>query len=61
MHDLTLFLSCSHTLPIKVLGDVIQISRKFTSGDHLPNSHDLGGSMSIDITRRNLLLIIVRA
>ena len=38
-----ILLSCSHTFLIKVLGEVIKISRKFTLGDHILNSHDLRG------------------
>ena len=38
----------------------MKISRKFTLGDHILNSHDLRGGISIDIARRNLMLITVR-
>ena len=52
--------SFSHTFLIKVhWGDVTKISRDFTLGDHILNSHDLRGGRSIDITRRNLMLITV--
>ena len=37
------------------------ISRKFTLGHHILNCHDLRGCISIDITRRNLMLNTVRA
>ena len=36
-------LFCPHTFHIKSLGEVIKISRKFTLGDHILNSHDSGG------------------
>ena len=52
-------LSFLHTFLIKVRGDVIQISRDFTLGDYILNSHDLRGGRSIDITRRKLMLITV--
>ena len=35
--------SCPYAFLIKVLGEVIKISRKFTLGDHILNSHDLRG------------------
>ena len=52
-------LSFPHTFLIKYWGHVIKISRDFTLGDHILNSHDLRGGRSIDITRRNLMLITV--
>ena len=33
-----------------IRGEVITISKKFTSVDHILNSHDLWGWLSIDIT-----------
>ena len=44
---------------IMYCGEVIKISRKSTLGDHILNSHDLRARISIDIARRNLMLIIV--
>ena len=38
-----------------------KISRKVTLGDHMFNSHDLWDWITIDIKRRNLMLITVRA
>ena len=34
----------------------MKISQKFTLGDHLLNSHDIKGLMSIDIKSRNVRL-----
>ena len=39
----------------------MKISRKSTLGDHILNSYDLRGCINIDITRRNSMLITVRA
>ena len=38
-----IILSFPHTFLIKYCGEVIKISRKFTLGDHILNSHDLRG------------------
>ena len=39
----------------------MKISREFVLGDHFVNSHDLSDCLSIDITRRNTMLITFRA
>ena len=46
---------------LKQWEDVDKISRKFILRDHVRNSHDHSVLQSIDITRRNLMLIIPRA
>ena len=56
-----ILLFCPHTSLHTYWGDVIKVSRKFTLGDHILNSHDLRDWISIDTTRRNLMLITVRA
>ena len=56
-----ILLSYPHTFLIKVLGQVVKISKKFTLGDHILNSHDLRGRISIDVTRRNLMPITIRS
>ena len=38
-----IFLSCPHNFLIKHWGGVDKISRKFTLGDHILNSHNLRG------------------
>ena len=38
-----ILLSCPHTFLIKVLGRSYQIIKKIELGDHICNSHDLGG------------------
>ena len=45
----------------KSWGEVGKISRKFILCDHVRNSHDHSVLQSIDITRRNLMLITLRA
>ena len=45
----------------KKLGEVDKISSTFILCDHVRNSHDHSVSQSIDITRRNLMLITLRA
>ena len=48
-------------LKIKIWGEVDKISSKFILFDHVCNSHDHSVLQSIDITRRNLMLITLRA
>ena len=55
-----ILVSFPHTFLIKILGEVIEISRKFTLDDHILNSQDLRGSIIIDVTGRNLMLITVK-
>ena len=38
-----ILVSCPHTFLTKYWGEVIKISRKFTLGDDILNSHDLRG------------------
>ena len=45
----------------KKWGEVDKISSTFILCDHVLNSHDHSVSQSIDITRRNLMLITLRA
>ena len=45
----------------KLWGEVDKISSKFILCDHVRNSHDHSVLQSIDITRRNLMLISLRA
>ena len=40
-----------------VVGVVVKISIEFPLDDHILNSHDLSDQLSIDIIRRNLILI----
>ena len=42
-------------------GEVDKISSKFIVYDHVGNSHDHSVLQSIDITRRNFMLITLRA
>ena len=55
----------SFAFPIHFLqkhwGEVEKISSKFILCDHVCNSHDHSVVQSIDITRRNLMLITFRA
>ena len=55
----------SFVVPIHFLqkhwGEVEKISSKFILCDHVCNSHDHSVVQSIDITRRNLMLITFRA
>ena len=37
----------------------MKISREFILGDHTLNSHDLSDGFSIDIRRRNFMLILL--
>ena len=54
------FVSPIHLLQ-KHWGEVEKISSKFILCDHVCNSHDYSVVQSIDITRRNLMLITLRA
>ena len=45
----------------KKLGEVDKISSTFIFCDHVRNSHDHSVSQSVDITRRNLMPITLRA
>ena len=47
--------------PQKKWGEVDKISSKFILCDHVCNSHDHSVLRSIDIARRNLMLITLRA
>ena len=38
-----IILCCPHTFLIKAWGDVIKVSRNFTLGDHILNSHEIRG------------------
>ena len=38
-----IFLSCPHTFLIKLLGEVVKLSRKVTFDDHVLNSHNVRG------------------
>ena len=56
----------SHLLPLfisyKSSGEkLIKISSRFILCDHVRNSHDHSVLQSIDITKRNLMLITLRA
>ena len=57
-----ILLSCPHTFHIEVVGRIerVNISREFILSDYIRNSHDLSDRLSIDITRRNLMLITIR-
>ena len=52
---------CPYSFPTEVVGEVDKILSKFILCDHAPNSHDHSVLQSIDITRRNLMLITLRA
>ena len=55
-----ILLSSPHTFFYKSGGKkLLKISRKFILGDHILNSHDLSDRFSIDINRRNLLMITI--
>ena len=50
-----------YSFPITVVGEVGKTFSKFILCDHVLNSHDHSVLQSIDITRRNLMLISLRA
>ena len=52
---------CPYSFPIEVVGEVGKTLSKFILCDHVLNSHDRSVLQSIDITRRNLMLITLRA
>ena len=54
-----ILLSCPHTFLIKVLGRSYQNIKKSHLGWSYCYSHDLSGWITIDIRRRNLMLIAV--
>ena len=56
-----ILLSCSYTSLMKLLGTSYSNIKKIAFGDHILYSYDLSGWETIDITRRNLKLIIVTA
>ena len=55
------FIASVHFLKEVAGEEVDKISSKFTLCDDVSNSYDLSALLSIDITRRNLTLIILRA
>ena len=63
--NLKIKIEFSFVTPIHFLqwkwGEVDKISSKFILCDHVCNSHDHSVLQSIDITRRNLMLITLRA
>ena len=48
-------------IPTDVVGEFDKISSKFILCDHVSNSHDHSVLQSIDITRRTLMLITLKA
>ena len=58
---LWIVICCSYSFLQKKWGEVNKISSKFILCDHVCNSHDHSVLQSIDITRRNWMLITLRA
>ena len=56
-----ILICCPYSFPSEVVGKVDKISCKFTLCDHVHNSHDHPVLQSVDITKRNLMLITRRA
>ena len=54
-----ILLSSPHTFLVNLLGGSYSKIKKIALGDKIFNSHDLRGCKTIDIIRRNLMLITV--
>ena len=55
-----ILICCPYSFPTGEVGEVDKISSKFILCDHVHNSHDHSVLQSIDITRRNLMLITLK-
>ena len=53
--------SCPHTFIIAVVGRSYENFKRIHLSDRTLNSHDLFDDISIDIRRRNFMLITIRA
>ena len=56
-----ILICCLYLFPTEVVVEVDKLSSKFILCDHVRNSHDHSVLSYIDITRRNLMLITLRA